>query len=512
MATIQGYYQGVPIYQGEDYVARIREIDATGATTTREQARTAVATNTSYTEPFRAMVVSSLESGYAKMDATQPPTTTATYQTPYPAVDPATAIAGMQAEVETARATLEERIADEQKAWEKKAATYQKQADALSAEMKSTIQETDPTQTAIYQQKERIVQNLMDVSESESNLLQADFTARRKAVDELEALWTQAANEINLMNSQTGLSAIRAPRIQKTIDDYNARKNILLAVIAGREGNIEQAKSIIDFAFSRDAEVQNQKINYYNTLLRFYASEQGRKDALASESRAYAQDYAMTQIKVLQNELAIKQESAEYIKRLMVDPATAGALQGAGITTNMSIDEINQKLGEYANQQDARDFANKLALEGFTPALQGQVGAVEVQNPDGSTSWYKPEATTSSTTIKNTIGESYTSRLSEEIKNVYSGKYGKTGGREQAIAILQREFPNMDVQGDIYSRIPDGYEKQVGLTTTGTEQDAVIWSGLAENQAAIDNGTISYETVKAWIMEQGRNPENFGYY
>ena len=56
----------------------------------------------------------------------------------------------------------------------------------------------------------------------------------------------------------------------------------------------------------------------------------------------------------------------------------------------------------------------------------------------------------------------YQQRLEEEIDFVYGGRYGTDQAREKALAILQREFPDKDVSSDIYSKIPDGYEKQVG--------------------------------------------------
>lgn len=52
-------------------------------------------------------------------------------------------------------------------------------------------------------------------------------------------------------------------------------------------------------------------------------------------------------------------------------------------------------------------------------------------------------------------GAKYATRLNQEVNNVFSGRYGSQGAREKAIALLQREFPGVDVAGDIYSRVPD---------------------------------------------------------
>ena len=55
----------------------------------------------------------------------------------------------------------------------------------------------------------------------------------------------------------------------------------------------------------------------------------------------------------------------------------------------------------------------------------------------------------------------YTTRLKEEISSLFAGRYGREGSREKVIEILKREFPTKDVSGDIYSKIPNGYEAQI---------------------------------------------------
>lgn len=57
-----------------------------------------------------------------------------------------------------------------------------------------------------------------------------------------------------------------------------------------------------------------------------------------------------------------------------------------------------------------------------------------------------------------TTGAKYDSRLKEEVNNVFSGRYGREGAREEALQILEAEFPGRDVALDVYNRIPDGFK------------------------------------------------------
>ena len=78
---------------------------------------------------------------------------------------------------------------------------------------------------------------------------------------------------------------------------------------------------------------------------------------------------------------------------------------------------------------------------------------------------------------KGTTGATYSTRLAQEIANLYSGRYGTEGAREKVIEILAKEFPGMAAQlrsknSDIYSRVPDGWEAQMkGKTNRGISNE-----------------------------------------
>jgi len=100
----------------------------------------------------------------------------------------------------------------------------------------------------------------------------------------------------------------------------------------------------------------------------------------------------------------------------------------------------------------------------------------------------------------------YRDRLEEEIKNLYAGMYGTEGAREKVIRILKREFPDMDVAGDVYARVPDDWEKRTkegeGVavfkdTNTGKIYDLGTVAGLKEFKA--DHPEYTYEDMDAWM-------------
>ncbi len=60
------------------------------------------------------------------------------------------------------------------------------------------------------------------------------------------------------------------------------------------------------------------------------------------------------------------------------------------------------------------------------------------------------------TTIRNTAGASYSSRLSQEVSNIYAGRYGQGNDAvTTAVTILKGEFPGINVDSDIKSRVPN---------------------------------------------------------
>lgn len=108
--------------------------------------------------------------------------------------------------------------------------------------------------------------------------------------------------------------------------------------------------------------------------------------------------------------------------------------------------------------------------------------------------------------FKSETGANYNTRLNAEISNVYSGRYGTTGGREQAIKVLKSEFPNIDVEKDIYNRISDGYEKNIkepGRMTASTlePQTMIDLQGDIQQGATLQQLYTAYQEVSPSLIQ-----------
>lgn len=88
-------------------------------------------------------------------------------------------------------------------------------------------------------------------------------------------------------------------------------------------------------------------------------------------------------------------------------------------------------------------------------------------------------------------GANYNTRLNQEISNLYAGRYGTEGAREKVLKLLKAEFPNVDVSKDVYTRIPDGYEKQIKILTETLSDEEQIFVNRV--QAAINEDEITFE-------------------
>ena len=91
----------------------------------------------------------------------------------------------------------------------------------------------------------------------------------------------------------------------------------------------------------------------------------------------------------------------------------------------------------------------------------------------------------------------YSSLLNAEIKNLYDGRYGIKEAREKVIQILQREFPNIDVASDIYSRVPDQWEQYVGLEGGEVEEETGQITPVIKAGTGVSGITITQEDIEA---------------
>lgn len=94
---------------------------------------------------------------------------------------------------------------------------------------------------------------------------------------------------------------------------------------------------------------------------------------------------------------------------------------------------------------------------------------------------------------KSILGDTLKSRVSQIVDDIYNGRYD----REQAIAILEKEFPGIDVAQFVYSQVPDNYEKSANYKKTKDSTDAFATSNTII-QRYKDNGFTRKDIEKQY--------------
>ncbi|MDD4027035.1 MAG: hypothetical protein PHO75_02485 [Candidatus Shapirobacteria bacterium] len=251
-------------------------------------------------------------------------------------------VSGLNEEVLKAKTALDQNLATQRAETQAKLEIAKKtEADAL----KNVEQLTTPFRADLETSKGAEL-GVPDVLASQKSLL-----------DELDTLLTEGNALIKQQQEVTGLSAIRNPRIQKTMSDISARAGVINAVVALQNTYLANAYTSIDRSVTAITNDRKDQLNYYSTVL-----DLANRDiiSLTSEDRKLAD----SQTKILENELNQAQTTSNYIKGLMVNPDTAMALAQSGVTLNDSVETINSKLAEYQYSKEVKDEANKLTTAG----------------------------------------------------------------------------------------------------------------------------------------------------
>jgi len=197
----------------------------------------------------------------------------------------------------------------------------------------------------------------LEDTERERLHINKNFEANQTLIDELDTLLTQGNDLIKQQQQVTGLSAIRNPRVQQTMNDISARAGVIEAVINARNGQIGVAENMIDRSINAIASDRKDELTYYETVLNLNNQE---LISLTNDAKKLA-DF---QVNMIKEDLDRAQKTSDYIKTLLVDPATAGLMGEAGVTLNDSVDQINAKLTKAQTGRDIREFSNKIALTG----------------------------------------------------------------------------------------------------------------------------------------------------
>jgi len=264
----------------------------------------------------------------------------------------------LQSKVDTARTTLEN--------------TYKTQLEDLQKRIDESNQSMDEL-TSLQGEGVEDVENLMqpfreklENAERERLYINENFEANQALTNELESLLTEGNELIRQQKEITGLSAIRNPRIDKTISDVNSRAGVIQAVMSARNGQISQAYNMIDRTVDAINADKQDQLTYYSTLFNFYESQKDTEGnklvTLTNEKKSFLN----AQIGLLENDMAQAQNNANYIKELMQDPDSASFMAKAGVTLNDPPETVNQKMAQESQRQEVENFKNEKLDDGYT--------------------------------------------------------------------------------------------------------------------------------------------------
>lgn len=271
---------------------------------------------------------------------------------------------GLQSQIDKLQSDMEARYKLDE-------AKYQKEADKIKAEQqeyrdlqKEMIDKTSP-EALRTEQQDTIYKNRLDAAEYASTKLLEDYKLERDLVLELRNLGDQALSEIEAVKNVTGLSAIRTPRINKTINDWEGKLAMKQAALAAVRGQMSSSKTYLDDAEASITARNKQEVDYYNSLSKYYDSLAGdKKDELAEANRK-KQEAADNQAKIKQAEIDDLKDTFTLIKNEMInDPAR---IAGAGINlATDNLETITKKLADWDYGKEVIDKKNTMEAEGYT--------------------------------------------------------------------------------------------------------------------------------------------------
>lgn len=215
---------------------------------------------------------------------------------------------------------------------------------------------------------------------------------------------------------------------------------------------------------------------------------------------------------------ALLTEEGKPIPQWMITGRRRMVLEDAERTIGNLIDErnslaeqYNRDLGEVTvragmKQEDTKEEAQR--LQGLLDLATGRYERVQKRISDilrGEKEAYEGELERLTGAVisgmvpawkEEKTKEEYKNRFNEELKNLYAGLYGKEGAREKMGNILKAEFPGIDIWKDIYTKVPEGYEKLI--TTTGEEKTSIEWA----EEFVSANPDATYEDLLPYLVSK----------
>jgi sulfur transfer complex TusBCD TusB component (DsrH family) len=288
-------------------------------------------------------------------------------------------VSGLNGEVDKARKAMEDTL-------NRQKTENDARLETLRAKEKDTLGQIDTATTPFRAD--------LETAERERLHINTNFEENQKLTDELDTLLTEGNNLIKQQQGVTGLAAVRNPRIQKTMDDVAGRVGVIQAVMNARNGQISQAYSLIDRSVEAITNDRKDRISYYETVLNL-----NNRDIVSLDEDN--KKVASEQLDLLKGDLTRAQSTADYVKQLMINPATAQLMGQAGVSLNDSVDTINKKLQQAQYMNEVRDMNNKMATSGYVsvydPGSVSKDKLITVTDSYGKKYYYRKETTGSGT-------------------------------------------------------------------------------------------------------------------
>lgn len=307
-----------------------------------------------------------------------------------------TYLTGIQGSLDTLTKNLSDAYQKQLDNAKTQADAAQKNIDAISAKKKFLLEGDVKTALTPFRQT-------LETAERTRLSIEKNFFDNQAAITELKNLLTDGQTQIEKLQGTTELASVINPQISNVSQQITARVGVLQAVMSARNNQISVAEGLIDRTAGAIAADRKDQLTYYQGLLDFYGEE---KDTEGNKLITLTKDqkgYLDAQIKVTSDALANTQDTVNYVKQLMSNPASASAMQRAGINLNMTTDEINTALGKQAAIDDTTDMINKQESAGaqnitIEAAQLKPAGEVQtLQGKDGRTYYFWKKPTASST-------------------------------------------------------------------------------------------------------------------
>lgn len=248
----------------------------------------------------------------------------------------------------------------------------QKKMDELRAQTTSTLEEDVKPLMEPFRAE-------LETSERERLSIDENFQKNQELTNELENLLTEGNQIIQEMKGVTGLAGIRNPRINKAIEDISARAGVIEAVMSARNGQINQAYTMIDRSVSAITADRNDQLNYYNTLIGLYESERDEEGNRLLRLEEGEIETIREQTALIEGDLKKSEAYVDNIKQMMLDPNTADFMARSGVKLTDSPEVVNKKMSDYSYTQSVVNLHNEMRANGaeWIPTPQDLAGIPE---------------------------------------------------------------------------------------------------------------------------------------